>query len=67
MVATPTQIQQATTAALDNSGVPARTANLQSAMGYVLGSGGDTRLLGIKPRSANYNAATDYSGNVTGE
>ena len=34
----------------------------------MLGTGGDTRLLGIKPRSGNYNSdAADYTGNTCNE
>ena len=86
--ATPTQIQDATTLALNASGITegvsnaavqaeaaatAATSNLtvsmdsQNAVGYILGTDGDTRLLGIKPRSGNYNASTNYRRNVTGE
>ena len=86
--ATPTQIQDAASAAITNAGIVtaannaathaeaasvAATSNLavsmdsQNAVGYILGTDGDTRLLGIKPRAANYDSNTNYRGNVTGE
>ena len=59
--ATPGQIQQAATNAINSSAAITETRN---GVGYMIGTGGDSRLIGIKPRSGNYNSDTDYSGNL---
>ena len=69
--ATPGQIQTAAETAIANSGVQANVSSTlthaertRNGVGYMLGTGGDTRLLGIKPRVGNYNTDTDYTGNT---
>ena len=69
--ATPGQIQSAAEVALASSGVQANVASTlthadrtRNAVGYMVGTGGDTRLLGIKPRSTNYNTDDNYRDNT---
>ena len=59
--ATPAQIRQAAETAINNSTAISQTRN---GVGYIVGTGGDSRLIGIKPRSGNYNSETDYTGNL---
>ena len=50
--------------ALDSSSTGARVQRIENGVGYAIGTGGDTRLIGIKPRSANYDPNTPYGGNL---
>ena len=59
--ATPAQIEQAATNAVNNS---TAIANTRNGVGYLIGTGGDSRLVGIKPRATNYDSTQNYGENL---
>ena len=59
--ATPAQIQQAAETAINGSTSIAQTRN---GVGYLIGTGGDSRLVGIKPRATNYDPTQPYGDNL---